>query len=315
MSAFQHETLLALPSSTGLPQLASTAINLMPFHLDYTGPAEISTYFQPRTVPDPSNSVNGPDGTSDKTITIAAFRGRRVQAHTLDLPEGYTGLVLTAPPVPPQSNPTHLQPSSVTQLSGPVKSLKREESPLPNSSAPGLRRSPRKRNAVDVLEPPVTRRVKPKRVMQKFSMDSDSEDGDEDDVKQKEDEDEGVVIQETSEVKAETVVMEKATVVLESSTTTTTTTTTTAPFGGRSPQTLPEDLSTSILPPGADLVLDLDLDLLQPAPLLFSRTLHPQATFSSLTIWNPDGPLDEGKDEYCRALGEWMRLNDVLHRD
>ncbi|KAH8078269.1 ribonuclease H2, subunit C [Filobasidium floriforme] len=232
----QRETLLAPAPASGLPQLAPTALNLMPFHLDYTGPAEVSTYFQPRTIPGPPTSEETSEEKvqkqGDGSITVAAFRGRRVQAYTLGLPEGYTGLVLTAPSLASRMNPSAPQIQGHAQ-SNTVKNLKREESPsLSFDAAPGLRRSPRKRNNVDVLELPVTRR-------------------------------------------------------------------------SLQPDTLPE----------LDQDHHLDLDLLQPAPPIFSRTLLPTASFSSLTIWNPDGPLDEGKDEYCRTLGEWMSLNSVLHQE
>ncbi|KAG7567072.1 hypothetical protein FFLO_01198 [Filobasidium floriforme] len=236
----QRETLLAPAPVSGLPQLAPTALNLMPFHLDYTGPAEVSTYFQPRTIPGPPASdelfEEKVQKQGDGSIAVAAFRGRRVQAYTLGLPEGYTGLVLTAPSLASRMKPSISQTQKHAQ-SNTVKNLKREESPsLLSDAAPGLRRSPRKRNNVDVLDLPVTRR----------SLQPD----------------------------------------------------------------IPPEIDTD-----HHLDLDLDLDLLQPAPPIFSRTLLPTASFSSLTIWNPDGPLDEGKDEYCRTLGEWMSLNSVLHQD
>lgn len=165
---------------------------------------------------------------------------------------------------------------------------------------------------MDVLDEPVVRRVKPKRVMQKFSMDSDDDDDDEEEKETEklgEADDEGVVVSEQVEVKAETVVVEEKeeeTVVAQTTTTTTTTT---------SILSHPTQFG---LTQSTNLDLDLELDL-TPNPLtstqpIFSRTLTPQAFFPSLTLWNPDGPVDEGRDEYCRALGEWMRLNEVLHR-
>lgn len=316
MISSKRETLLATAPASGLPQLAPTALNLMPFHLGYTGPAEVSTYFQPRTIPGPptSEEVSGEkvQKQEDGSITVAAFRGRRVQAYTLGLPEGYTGLVLTAPSLASRMNPSISQTQKHAQLNT-VKNLKREESPsLSSDAAPGLRRSPRKRNNVDVLELPVTRRVKPKRVMQKFSMDSDSED------EEAAADDEGVVLQEMVEQKKEEeeklVVKGDTSMVIESSTTTTTTTTTN--ISHLDVQSLQPDNAPEVdQDHGRDPHLDLDLDLLRPAPPIFSRTLLPTASFSSLTIWNPDGPLDEGKDEYCRTLGEWMSLNSVLHRE
>jgi hypothetical protein len=308
MTATRHETLLAISPPNTLPQLAPTALNLMPFHLTYTGPAEISTYFQPRNIPGTSSS-SSTDNLKDKeeTITVAAFRGRRLQAHTVGLPEGYTGLVLTAPPLPSRSQP--ILPTTHTPNSHPIRTLKRQESPIPDGS--GLRRSPRRKTAVDVLDEPVVRRVKPKRVMQKFSMDSDDDDAEDEQLGEVDDE--GVVVSEKVEVKDETVIVEEKEEEAIVAQTTITTTTTTSILSH------PTQLG---LTPSTNLDLDLDQDQdqdLTPHPLtstqpIFSRTLTPQAFFPSLTLWNPDGPVDEGRDEYCRALGEWMRLNEVLHR-
>lgn len=49
--------------------------------------------------------------------------------------------------------------------------------------------------------------------------------------------------------------------------------------------------------------------LLDEAPL---RMLTPSSQFSSFVLWHPDNPVDEGRDEYARALTEWTRLaNEV----
>ncbi|KAG8221136.1 ribonuclease H2 non-catalytic subunit-domain-containing protein [Butyriboletus roseoflavus] len=39
-----------------------------------------------------------------------------------------------------------------------------------------------------------------------------------------------------------------------------------------------------------------------------TRNLIPSSTFASFMLWTPDRPLDEGRDEYARALVEWTRL-------
>ena len=39
-----------------------------------------------------------------------------------------------------------------------------------------------------------------------------------------------------------------------------------------------------------------------------ARTLQPTSTFSSFVLWTQDIPVDEGKDEYLRAIREWSRL-------
>lgn len=44
-----------------------------------------------------------------------------------------------------------------------------------------------------------------------------------------------------------------------------------------------------------------------------SRQLVPVSTFSSFTIWSPDTPVDEGKDEYMRTLIEWTKLAAEIH--
>ena len=38
------------------------------------------------------------------------------------------------------------------------------------------------------------------------------------------------------------------------------------------------------------------------------RRLIPHAQFSSFTLWHQDRPVDKGRDEYCRALTEWIAL-------
>ena len=39
-----------------------------------------------------------------------------------------------------------------------------------------------------------------------------------------------------------------------------------------------------------------------------TRALRPAARFASFVLWNQDIPVDEGRDEYLRALREWTRL-------
>ncbi|KAG2345830.1 hypothetical protein BDR05DRAFT_960123 [Suillus weaverae] len=43
------------------------------------------------------------------------------------------------------------------------------------------------------------------------------------------------------------------------------------------------------------------------------RKLTPVSRFSSLTVWSPDIPVDEGKDEYLRSLTEWTKLAAEIH--
>ncbi|KAG1857351.1 ribonuclease H2, subunit C [Suillus subalutaceus] len=43
------------------------------------------------------------------------------------------------------------------------------------------------------------------------------------------------------------------------------------------------------------------------------RKLTPVSRFSSLIVWSPDIPVDEGKDEYLRSLTEWTKLAAEIH--
>jgi len=61
-------------------------------------------------------------------------------------------------------------------------------------------------------------------------------------------------------------------------------------------------------PDNGDCCPDSDID---PPPL--ARKLVPSSTFTSFMLWTPDRPLDEGRDEYARALVEWTHLAAEIH--
>ncbi|KAF8997890.1 ribonuclease H2, subunit C [Cyathus striatus] len=44
------------------------------------------------------------------------------------------------------------------------------------------------------------------------------------------------------------------------------------------------------------------------------RELVPSSKFSSFVLWHPDIPVDGGRDEYYRALTEWTKLAQEIHR-
>ncbi|CAL1714372.1 unnamed protein product [Somion occarium] len=119
--------------------LKSCTPHLMPFHIAYSGPAPVNTYFRPQpiappsfgftpttlsesqdTIVDTNSQQDASNASSSSSLTlngdatppvengkhfVAAFRGRTVHGLEIDLPEGYTGLVLRAPsanaPPPP----------------------------------------------------------------------------------------------------------------------------------------------------------------------------------------------------------------------
>ncbi|KAG9313241.1 ribonuclease H2 non-catalytic subunit-domain-containing protein [Chiua virens] len=53
---------------------------------------------------------------------------------------------------------------------------------------------------------------------------------------------------------------------------------------------------------------DADMEFRPP-----TRRLIPSSKFTSFTLWTPNRPLDEGRDEYARALIEWTRLASEIH--
>lgn len=113
--------------------LKSCVPHLMPFHINHSGPASVSTYFRPQTCAPPSygttpivrsesqdtmvasdsqqdasnvssssaltlNNGTHPDEVTEGKHFVAAFRGRTVHGLEVSLPEGYTGIILRAPP-------------------------------------------------------------------------------------------------------------------------------------------------------------------------------------------------------------------------
>lgn len=60
----------------------------------------------------------------------------------------------------------------------------------------------------------------------------------------------------------------------------------------------------------ADQVMDSGAD--DDVPVTATRFMTPVGRFDSILVWNPDMPIDAGRDEYIRAMDEWTRLADVV---
>ncbi|KAK0477020.1 ribonuclease H2, subunit C [Armillaria novae-zelandiae] len=97
-----------MASSVSLP---SCSPNLMPFHIDYDGPAPISTFLRVEERVTENLDEPAPDGPKAESSMAAAgsapslarraasylvssFRGRALHGTQIDIPAGYTGLVL-----------------------------------------------------------------------------------------------------------------------------------------------------------------------------------------------------------------------------
>lgn len=161
------------PSSTALPPLElapdesqqMVQANLMPFTIDYTGPAPIDSFLVLRPAPPNPNPDTQADNDNDNDnhshnhnhhlgqSDISAFRGRTIQSLQLPLPPGYVGNLVEI-----QDALLDPQPRQSQQPSAPP-APKRPKTTLP---------------------PP-----RPPAKMQKFSIDSDD---DHDDEEQDEDE-------------------------------------------------------------------------------------------------------------------------------
>lgn len=83
---------MTLAFATSSKTLSDEIPNLMPFHIDYTGPAPISTYFLAKES-SPMTTSTTPLG-SIKRVFSAAFRGRVIHGISTMLPRGYSGLAL-----------------------------------------------------------------------------------------------------------------------------------------------------------------------------------------------------------------------------
>ncbi|KAJ6478515.1 ribonuclease H2, subunit C [Mycena vitilis] len=118
-----------IPSLASLP---SASPNLMPFHIDYDGPAPMSTYFLVEAAPEhvatpppppaadqdvemdsakePTDTDSPPEPTKPPSLArrvtnattrfVATFRGRTMQGLKVDLPAGYAGVIMAGEGAP-----------------------------------------------------------------------------------------------------------------------------------------------------------------------------------------------------------------------
>jgi hypothetical protein len=70
-------------------------VHLLPFHLAYSGLAAISRYFRIRRVSSSTADQQQDEGSASEAYETT-FRGRLMHGAPIDLPEGYTGMVLHA---------------------------------------------------------------------------------------------------------------------------------------------------------------------------------------------------------------------------
>ncbi|KAJ3035470.1 Ribonuclease H2 subunit C [Rhizophlyctis rosea] len=101
----QHVT-LDLPTNT-LPTPPSTSLHLLPCQIDYSGPANVPTYFLVTPTPTTEDHSQAPS-TYDAT-----FRGRGLKGVEVEVPEGYVGFTLKeSTPHPTSAALKHLRPDT-----------------------------------------------------------------------------------------------------------------------------------------------------------------------------------------------------------
>ena len=104
----QRQTIMYTQITTPKTVLPQCSLNLMPFRINYSGRAALQTFFRVKPLEGTiheGETQNTPDATVTHTSTknpvsslgarfAAAFRGRAMKGVTVNLPEGYEGIVL-----------------------------------------------------------------------------------------------------------------------------------------------------------------------------------------------------------------------------
>jgi hypothetical protein len=261
--------------TTPVEAVSGFHLNLLPFNLKYNGKAPISTYFQPQQA---------------ESSTYASFRGRRVYANTVEVPEGYTGYIV-AGPAKPSASDVDVAPRSIR---GEGKLL----TPAPSFAAQvhenesGPRRSPRKSNpAAPILARPLPSKLTGKRApvaaKRKFKLDSDSEDGSDE----------------------EKVAFERPTLPARRPRA--------APVPTEIDVEVKDELPKAeavepVLQPEGQEETEADEEI---TLVTLERRLEPTHSFRSFQLWTPDAAWEGGAaasgtaDEFVKGLGEWRLLD------
>lgn len=136
-------------SSASEATLPECVANLMPFNIDYDGPAPIDSFLVLRTAPPSDNEKE-----ERSQSYISAFRGRAIQSTPLPLPAGYTAKLITVSQVAPEASTSSASRSSNEVVAAIAEKFEAKE-----------REAKRQRLA------------KPPQRQQRFSMDSDDDEG------------------------------------------------------------------------------------------------------------------------------------------
>ncbi|SPO29870.1 uncharacterized protein UTRI_06142_B [Ustilago trichophora] len=134
--------------SDNLPECSA---NLMPFTIDYNGPAPVDSFLVQRPADSSSTKSSSASLTDEASQTsISAFRGRAIQSTPLPLPEGYVAKIVSL---------SRIAPIPAAESSGSAERRIQEQE------------REKKRQRISAPKPPARQ--------QKFSMDSDDDENDE----------------------------------------------------------------------------------------------------------------------------------------
>ncbi|OAV99375.1 hypothetical protein PTTG_04557 [Puccinia triticina 1-1 BBBD Race 1] len=315
----RHEQ-AAQAQQLGKTRTEADKLDLMPFSIDYHGPAEISKYFLTRPAATASNTTpsSRPEEADDQHLEFfeGSFRGRYLHGTRLKIPDGYSGLVLSSPDPTPQSSHPSDQP-------GPPIVAHRSTGGTRTSTARGRgrgrgrARGRRLAQAAGTRAPPVTRfqrKRKQNDVPGFLDSDDDDESGDEDEGAKKTDRQ---ATPDASHARSsgpglQPAVKQEDTAADRPPSATRETDPMHLPSPSSSLQKT-EDAKPDpppILPPPPT---DLPAPSSSPSTTQSSKVLRSIGRFDHITLWNVDDPLDLSQDIYARALNEWVGLSNLIH--
>ncbi|GJF00278.1 ribonuclease H2, subunit C [Phanerochaete sordida] len=220
----------------------------MPFHIQYSGPAPVSTYFRVKPSPDPAQ-MPGSSGDTSQNSTPPAVE-------TIETIDSQETLVADTPSLAPTPSTP-----SVATLSGDVDMLQSTSAATPSGKHFVASFRGRTVRGTEVALPPG------------FA---------------------GVVLA-TPEAAEKKAVPEKRSDESPRKT------------RPRRAATKKQAMQMDEEVAGAEVGME-GVEEIAPA-----RTLQATATFSSFTLWHPDIPVDEGRDEYLRSLSEWTAIAAEIH--
>lgn len=323
-AANESEASTSSSSSSSSPSFGSRP-NLMPFHIEYTGPANVDGYLvmhdaarfasdQDARVPlqaDSSAKKSGGNGNDEgkESDLLSHFRGRRMYATKVDLPPGWIGLTCTLRQDVQSSTASDAGPSgtrgaastSAALLSGGDDSQQSQANPrLDEQEGQELQRrrqAKRRKLAAKASAAAEAKKKKKPAAMASFSMDDD------DDEEQEEYNEEAGV----ADAHSYDGLADDADNYGED--------------GGSDDEgrALHSDHSHAEDDHDGAQVKGFEPVQTQPSTITSLQACSSSSSSSGMwdavNIWNPDGPLDVGDEEFIKVLGEMRSVSDLVSEE